>query len=189
MLFWWKFKSVHVVNRAIFVGVICVAGGEHAWRGACVVGGVHGGGHAWQGSCMVGGHAWQGCVCGGGHAWQGACMPHMPPDTTRYGRSMRGRYASYWNAFLSPFYLTKNASTLWNFYFSPVNVSVLSISRYVAWKIRQMIFFTKYCSRTLKTNGTDVLTQLLCRTCCETGWIFAALRRLSPWERRSSPLF
>ena len=43
------------------------------------------------GTCMAGG------VCGGdvhgrGHA--------RPPHTTRYSRSMRGRYASYWNAFL-----------------------------------------------------------------------------------------
>ena len=37
----------------------CVHGGEHAWQGACVVGGVAGG-HAWQGEC-----AWQGaCVAG-----------------------------------------------------------------------------------------------------------------------------
>ena len=36
----------------------------------------------------------------GGDVWQGACMAgEMPPDTMRYGRSMRGRYASYWNAF------------------------------------------------------------------------------------------
>ena len=111
-------------------------GGMHGRGGMCGSGGVcgrgdmcgggHGGGHAWQGGMHGGG------VCGGGHAWQGACMPRMPPDTTRYGRSMRGRYASYWNAFLSPFYSTKNASMLWNFYCSPVNVSVLSISRYVA---------------------------------------------------------
>ena len=29
-------------------------------------------------------------------------MPRMPPDTVRYDWSMRGRYASYWNAFLLP---------------------------------------------------------------------------------------
>ena len=47
-------------------------------------------------------------MCGGGHAWQGVCVVgvcmvggvHTPPNTTRYSRSMRGRYASYWNAFL-----------------------------------------------------------------------------------------
>ena len=57
-------------------------------------------GHAW----LAGGHAWLGGVCGWGVcAWgKGACMACMPPwpDTTRYGRSMSGRYASYWNAFL-----------------------------------------------------------------------------------------
>ena len=35
---------------------------------------------------------------------RGACMPHMPPPPSRYYgygiRSMSGRYASYWNAFL-----------------------------------------------------------------------------------------
>ena len=60
-------------------------------------GGVHGMGHAWAcvagGTCMVG-------ACVVGDVWQGACMAgEMPPDTMRYGRSMRGRYASYWNAF------------------------------------------------------------------------------------------
>ena len=106
----------------LFTGGACVAGVVHGrGRGACVAGG-----HAWQGSvhgrggmhgreCVwSGGHVWQGGICGGGCAWQGACMaggmldrgacmPHMlppPPDTTRYGRSMRGRYASYWNSFL-----------------------------------------------------------------------------------------
>ena len=59
--------------------------GECAWQR----------GHAWQGACMPGG-------CGEGH-WllglAGVCRA-CPPDTTRYGRSVRGRYASYWNAFL-----------------------------------------------------------------------------------------
>ena len=53
--------------------------GERAWQG--------------EGACMMGG------MHGGGVHGRGACMPHTP-DTTRYGRSMRGRYASYWNAFL-----------------------------------------------------------------------------------------
>ena len=47
------------------------------------------------GVCMAGGHVWWGVCMVGGHACH-TC----PPDTTRYGRSMRGRYASYWNAFL-----------------------------------------------------------------------------------------
>ena len=62
-------------------------GGMRGEGGMCGEGGMHGeGGHAW---CRVGGA----CVAqGGGHAW------YAPPP--RYGRSLRGRYASYWNAFL-----------------------------------------------------------------------------------------
>ena len=86
-----------------------------------------GGGHAWQGGmrgrrvCMVGVRAWWGvCMAGGmrgrGHAWWGvhdrgacvaggrACHARPPPPARYYGygiRSMSGRYASYWNAFLS----------------------------------------------------------------------------------------
>ena len=64
---------------------------------------MHGGGE-----CMAGGCVWLGVMCGeGGCVWQrGACMAKgevcmvcMPPSV-RYGQSMRGRYASYWNAFL-----------------------------------------------------------------------------------------
>ena len=100
-----------------------VAGGVHGCWGACVVAGVcvvaGCWGHAWlpgghaglQGECaLLGGHAWlpggvHGC---GGHVWllgacvvaggmcgcRGACMGY---DEIR---SMSGRYASYWNAFL-----------------------------------------------------------------------------------------
>ena len=54
-----------------------------------------GGGHAWWGDM----HGWG--VCGGGACMAGGvCATHASPHTTRYGRSMRGRYASYWNAFL-----------------------------------------------------------------------------------------
>ena len=62
---------------------------------------VHGGG-----ACVVGGHAWQegvwGVACMAGGVRGGGCARHAcpHPNTTRYGRSMRGRYASYWNAFL-----------------------------------------------------------------------------------------
>ena len=95
----------------------CVVVGGHAWLArACVVGkGMHGcwgscvvaGGHVWLpgehawllGACMVvGGVCWLpgACMVGGGCAWLwgGACIG--------YGeiRSMSGRYASYWNAFL-----------------------------------------------------------------------------------------
>ena len=44
---------------------------------------------------MAGGMCGRGaCVVGGVRAM------HTSPDTMRYGRSMHGRYASYWNAFL-----------------------------------------------------------------------------------------
>ena len=78
--------------------------------------------HGW-GACMPGGayvaggmcgrvHAWQGGMCGRGHAWQGACVAGgmhgrgvwiaggVPPGRYYMIRSMSGRYASYWNAFL-----------------------------------------------------------------------------------------
>ena len=34
---------------------------DHAWQGACIVGGMYGMGHAWQEACIAGG-------CGRGHA-------------------------------------------------------------------------------------------------------------------------
>ena len=89
-------RGVHGRRRA-WVGV-CVGRGGHAWqggmcgRGVCMAGGMYG-----RGACVAGGQAWQGGVHGRG------CMGvhgREPPDTVRYGRSMRGRYASYWNAFL-----------------------------------------------------------------------------------------
>ena len=52
--------------------------------------GCSGGVRAW----LLGGRAWQ----RGGHAWRGGVRGMHPPP--RYGRSLRGRYASYWNAFL-----------------------------------------------------------------------------------------
>ena len=96
--------------KVIFLQVsVCPQGGVHgpwvgggmcgtwqgcAWQGgACVAGGMCGGG-----VCMVGGmhgregHAWwHGCMVGGEHVCH-----------SRYYEiwSMRGRYASYWNAFL-----------------------------------------------------------------------------------------
>ena len=90
----------------------CPRGGGCAWRGGVRQGGMHGGGgacmagghmhgrgvHAWQGVCMAGGYVWQGgmhgmgaCVAGGMHSWY--------YET----RSISGRYASYWNAFLLSF--------------------------------------------------------------------------------------
>ena len=59
----------------------CMAGG-HVWQG-----GVHG-----RGACMVGGMHGRGCAWQGGHA--------CPPRGYDEIRSMSGRYASYWNAFL-----------------------------------------------------------------------------------------
>ena len=56
-------KGACVQERHVWWGGMhgrgCVHGGEYAWQGACVVGGMAGG-HAWQGEC-----AWQGaCVAG-----------------------------------------------------------------------------------------------------------------------------
>ena len=75
----------------------------HAWQRGAMCGKE---GHAWQRRGMhgKGGHVWQRVgVCmakAGGHVWrkEGACMVCTPP--TRYGRSLCGQYASYWNAFL-----------------------------------------------------------------------------------------
>ena len=56
-------------------------GGEHAWQGTCVAGGmhgrwgVHGKGHAWWGGGMNG----RGVCMARGHMWQGACMAHTSP--------------------------------------------------------------------------------------------------------------
>ena len=83
---------------------VCMAGGMHG-SGVCVVGGVHGRGvhsrgHAWRGACVAGG-----AMCDRGLAWRGACVAgsmHAMHCPSRYYeiRSMSGRYASYWNAFL-----------------------------------------------------------------------------------------
>ena len=84
-----KFAKVMFLHLSVSHSVhrgACVAGAVRMWRGACVVGGC-----AWQGACVA-----EGGVCGRGCA----CHTRPPPNTTRYGRSMRGRYASYWNTFL-----------------------------------------------------------------------------------------
>ena len=95
--------------------------GGHAWLlgGACVVapGGMHGcsrgacvvapGGHAWLlwGACMVAPGGVHGCS--EGHAWllRGACVVARGGVRGFFDeiRSMSGRYASYWNAFLFSF--------------------------------------------------------------------------------------
>ena len=69
----------------------CPQRGEgHAWQGACVAGSVRGRGHAWQGG---------GGICGKGHAWLGGVHGRYYEI-----RSMSGRYASYYNAFLFLFF-------------------------------------------------------------------------------------
>ena len=79
-----------------------------AWQGACVKGGVHDRGCVCGGGDMCGRgsmHGREGCVAGAcmagmhgrGCAWQGM---HAPPRGYDEIRSMSGRYASYWNAFL-----------------------------------------------------------------------------------------
>ena len=87
--------GMHGRGHAWWQGGMCGGKGHAWWWGACmVVGGMHGGGggmhgggglHGSRGACMVTG----GCVVAGG-----GCVGC---DEIR---SMRGRYASYWNAFL-----------------------------------------------------------------------------------------
>ena len=92
----------------------CSGGWGMRGKGACMVKGGHAWwrvGHAWWGGCVAkGGMCGRGGVHGkgggmpgkGGHVWQkggwGACVVCTPPP--RYGRSLRRRYSSYWNAFL-----------------------------------------------------------------------------------------
>ena len=128
--------SVHRGGRAWLRGACvvvggCVIAGRHAWlRGMCVVmGGMHGCGEcAWLwGVCMVvggmhgcgGGHVWlQGSawlwgvcmVVGGVHGCGGACVGY---DEIR---SMSGRYASYWNAFLLLFNMSSKEIKSQNYY-------------------------------------------------------------------------
>ena len=108
-------------------GGACMVARGHVWLqgGTCVVvGGIHGcwegmcccqGGHAWLlggvhgcwGACMVAKGGMYGCkgacVVAGGCAWLwGACIGY---DEIR---SMSGRYASYWNAFLFCMIFMKN---------------------------------------------------------------------------------
>ena len=68
-------------------------------------GGMHGeGGNAWQRGAYVakGRHVWQrgGMHGEGGHVWlRGVCVVKGGMHGM-HGWSLRGRYASYWNAFL-----------------------------------------------------------------------------------------
>ena len=92
--FWW--------NKITYWLPVGPAGARRACREGCVPGG---GGTACRGSCMAGGHACR------GRAWPGWGVHAMyapRPDTTKYGRSMSGRYASYWNALLFGKMFAKN---------------------------------------------------------------------------------
>ena len=94
--------SVQPFSPEIFTARVSGGGGRACpGRGACVAAG---GACVPKGACVAGGHAWRGACMSRGRVWpQGvhACHTRPPgPDTTRYGRSMSGRYASYWNTFL-----------------------------------------------------------------------------------------
>ena len=90
----------HSVHRGGMRG--CFWGGC-AWLllGGCawlLQGGMHG---CSQGACVAKGGMRREvgravCVA----KWEGVHGMHPQPPPTRYGRSLRGRYASYWNAFL-----------------------------------------------------------------------------------------
>ena len=94
----WQAGDVYMAEGVCMAGGACMAGGMHH-GGACMAGGVCG-----EGACVHGGgHAWQ-----GGHVWWDVCMAGEGVMHGRGGlhgryyeiRSMSGRYASYWNAFL-----------------------------------------------------------------------------------------
>ena len=109
-----------------------VCGQGCACPGVCVPRGCMARGHACLGACVARGYAWPGAVWPGGHACLGGVhgwgvgvaggvhAMHTPrPDTTRYSRSMSGRYASYWNTFLFFFVFR-----LWNLLLSEGSVHV-----------------------------------------------------------------
>ena len=113
LLLWLLWGGMHGCS-----GGMCGCSWGHAWllRGACMVarGGVCGcsGGHAWfyLGACMVffqggmHGFIWgAGMVLFGGHVWfysGGGVCGFFSFFGYNEIRSMSGRYASYWNAFL-----------------------------------------------------------------------------------------
>ena len=65
---------------------------------------VHGGRRVWRGgACMV-----------GGMRGRGVCVACIPPARYYEIRSMSGRYASYWNAFLLLFKKTILHNVRWN---------------------------------------------------------------------------
>ena len=95
---WWG--RGHVWLGGMHGGGVCGRGHVWCW-GVCMVGGMHGGEACMEGegqACMVGV-----CMAGGMHGGVGGmCGMHAPQqilrDTVMW--SMRGWYASYWNAFL-----------------------------------------------------------------------------------------
>ena len=125
----------------------CSQGGMHGCsRGACVVapGGacmVAPGGHAWLlgghawllpggTTCVValGGHAWllrgHAWLLWGGHAWLLRGVHGIQQDTEI--RSMSGWYASYWNAFLFHYDMTKKPNSQ--------NFQILKFSDFEFWR-------------------------------------------------------
>ena len=109
--YWWGGMCGYWWGACVVVGI-----GGHAWLPggmyACgghvwlLAGGMHGcrGGCGKGGACVVKGEcAWQwqrGDMHGkGGHAWRKGSVRGIRQHTEI--RSMSGRYASYWNAFLS----------------------------------------------------------------------------------------
>ena len=98
-----------------------MAGGGHAWWGACMVGGMHGRGVHGRGVCMAG------SVCG-----KGLC---------------RGRYASYWNAFLLNFKLVPSPFRINNYYNSGLQHGLEFDCNYEAlleWDRRLLIDFNVF---------------------------------------------
>ena len=80
--------------------MVAPRGGMHGEGGACMAkGGMHGEGG--KGAYVAKGCAWQKEGVhgerGGMHGKGG--VHGMHPLSLRYGQSLRGRYASYWNAF------------------------------------------------------------------------------------------
>ena len=116
----------HVEGGSLHPEGVCLEGGVHPGEsasggglhpGVCLQGGLPTGGSAYggvvsiQGVCLQEGSAYGGSASGGLHrvggsaSWGGVCIQEgwakTPTYMGYYGiRSTRGRYASYWNAFL-----------------------------------------------------------------------------------------
>ena len=93
----------------VVAGGACMVARGHAWLpGACVVPG--GGMHGSRGCAWLWGHAW---LPGGMHG-SGGCGACVVAGCVGYDeiRSMSGRYASYWNAFLFNLYLMPKVQSI-----------------------------------------------------------------------------